>query len=137
MIGIVGNSFCYLCRTSAIMCFCVSEVHLSLWPQKKNNNCLDHTNEHFKLKNMFLKNFYCEYCGQLFKSVRELTRAGLCVRHPDGPVRGKHKLYEGTEKTVYTCKYCGAEARTIDRLTSSFCMHHPAGHNRGRHAPAL
>ena len=86
---------------------------------------------------MFPKNFYCEYCGQLFKSVSELMRAGLCVRHPDSPVRGKHKLYEGTEKTVYTCKYCGAEARTIDRLTSSFSVHHPAGHNRGRHAPAL
>ena len=83
------------------------------------------------------QNFYCEYCGKSFTSVSQLTRAGLCARHPDGPVRGKHKLYEGTEKTVYTCKYCGAQARTIDRLTSSFCVHHPKGHNRGRHAPAL
>ena len=65
------------------------------------------------------RKYYCAYCGQFFKSVSELTRAGLCARHPDGPVRGKHKLYEGAEKTVYTCKYCGMEARTIDRLTSS------------------
>ena len=88
-------------------------------------------------QNMPLKNFYCAYCGQSFSSVSQLTRAGLCTRHPDGPVRGKHKLYEGSEKAVYTCKYCGVEAQTIDRLTSSFCVHHPAGHNRGRHAPAL
>ena len=88
-------------------------------------------------RDMNNRNFYCEYCGRPFKSVSELTRAGLCTRHPDGPARGKHKLYEGTEKAVYTCKYCGAEARTIERLTSSFCVHHPKGHNRGRHAPAL
>ena len=40
------------------------------------------------------KNFYCAYCGQSFSSVSQLTRAGLCTRHPDGPVRGKHKLYD-------------------------------------------
>ena len=70
---------------------------------------------------------YCAYCGQSFKSVSELTRAGLCARHPDGPVRGKHKLYEGTEKSAYTCKYCGAEARTIDRLTASTCVRTRSG----------
>lgn len=49
------------------------------------------------------KNFYCAYCGKSFSSVSQLTRAGLCARHPDGPVRGGHKLYEGSEKAVYTC----------------------------------
>ena len=83
------------------------------------------------------RKYYRAYCGQSFKSVSELTRTGLCARHPDGLVRGKHKLYEGTEKTVYTCKYCGTEARTIDRLTSSTCVHHPKGPNRGHHEPAL
>lgn len=88
-------------------------------------------------RNMSNGKCYCAYCGQSFKSVSELTRAGLCARHPDGPLRGKHKLYEGTEKTAYTCKYCGAEARTIDRLTASTCLHHPKGHHRGHHEPAL
>ena len=80
---------------------------------------------------------YCAYCGQSFTSVGQLTRAGLCARHPDGAVRGKHKLYEGTEKSVYTCKYCVAQARTIDCLTASICVYHPKGHNRGRHEPTL
>lgn len=46
---------------------------------------------------------YCEYCGKKFASVRQLTSA-TCVRHPDGPNKGRHKLYEGTEKSEYTCK---------------------------------
>lgn len=70
-------------------------------------------------RNMSNGKCYCAYCGQSFKSVSELTRAGLCARHPDGPVRGKHKLYEGTEKTASTC------------------VHHPKGHHRGHHEPAL
>ena len=83
------------------------------------------------------RKYYCAYCGQSFKSVSELTRVALCARHRDCPVRGNHKLYERTDKTVYICLYCGMEARTIDRLTSSTCVHHPKGHNRGHHEPAL
>ena len=113
----------YLCRHETDNC--------SIAPRMNHLSETNHTQK------MSIPTCYCAYCGRPFKSVSELTRAGLCTRHPDGPVRGGHKLYEGSEKAVYTCKYCGAQERTIDRLTSSFCVHHPKGHNRGRHAPAL
>lgn len=43
------------------------------------------------------KNYYCEYCGKKFPDVRTLT-SGTCTYHPDGSNKGRHKLYEGTEK---------------------------------------
>ena len=49
------------------------------------------------------KNYYCEYCGHKFREVRILVAAS-CHRHPDGSGKGKHKLYEGSEKSRYTCR---------------------------------
>jgi len=79
---------------------------------------------------------YCEYCGYSASSVSGLT-SGWCSRHPDGSNKGKHKLYEGGEKTKYTCKYCGYGASSISGLTSGWCSRHPAGSNKGKHLPAL
>lgn len=81
-----------------------------------------------------MANFYCEYCGQKYNSVATLT-ALSCTRHPDG--RGKHKLYEGSEKSQYTCKYCGYQYRDLITLTALSCPRHPDGSNKGKHAPAL
>lgn len=36
-----------------------------------------------------MANYYCEYCGQKYSDVRNLT-ANSCSRHPDGPNKGKH-----------------------------------------------
>ena len=80
--------------------------------------------------------FYCEYCGHSASSVQSLT-ASSCYRHPKGPNKGRHKLYEGGEKSKYTCKYCGHQASSIQTLISSSCFRHPDGPNKGRHAPAL
>ena len=66
-------------------------------------------------------NFYCEYCGRKFISVRGLT-AEHCYRHPSGANKGFHKLYEGSEKSQYICKYC---------------RRHPNGAYKGFHTPAL
>ena len=55
-----------------------------------------------------MANFYCEYCGSKYSSVSSLTSCS-CFRHPDGPNKGKHKLYEGSEKAQYVCKYCGSK----------------------------
>lgn len=82
------------------------------------------------------KYYYCEYCGHRFPSVRLLTSA-LCVRHPDGPNKGRHKLYEGTEKSEYTCKYCGKKFPSIMMMTAAPCVNHPKGTNKGNHSPAL
>lgn len=80
--------------------------------------------------------YYCEYCGHRFTSVRLLTSA-TCPRHPDGSNKGRHKLYEGTEKKQYTCKYCGHKFPSIMVMTGGTCVNHPKGSNKGRHAPAL
>ena len=81
-------------------------------------------------------NYYCEYCGYKADDARVLVMLN-CHRHPAGPMKGRHKLYEGTEKSVYTCKYCGFRARSIKTLTSLNCFRHPAGSMKGKHSPAL
>ena len=80
--------------------------------------------------------FYCEYCGQEYSNVRSLC-AGSCLRHPNGPLKGKHKLYEGTEKAKYTCKFCGQQYGNLRTLTSISCLRHPNGPLKGKHSPAL
>ena len=83
-----------------------------------------------------MANFYCEYCGTKFSSVSNLTTYSCC-RHPDGPGKGRHKLYEGMEKSQYICKYCGNKFNSISGLTSYYCSKHPTGAKRERHSPAL
>ena len=83
-----------------------------------------------------VKNYYCKYCGRKTTSVNSLT-ASLCQRHPDGPAKGRHALYEGGKKSTYTCKYCGRKSSSIASLTSSKCQRHPNGSQKGRHEPTL
>ena len=83
-----------------------------------------------------MANFYCEYCGQKYSSVSNLTGSS-CSRHPNGHGKGKHKLYEGAEKSQYVCKYCGQKYSSISSLTGSSCSRHPNGPGKGKHAPAL
>ena len=83
---------------------------------------------------MEMANYYCKHCGQRFSSVAALT-AQPCVRHPNG--RGKHELYEGSEKSQYTCKYCGQKFSTINGMTAQPCVRHPNGPGKGKHSPAL
>ena len=80
--------------------------------------------------------FYCKYCGHKASSVSSLT-ASLCMRHPNDPGKGKHALYEGSEKEQYMCKYCGRKATSISSLTASKCIRHPNGPAKGNHEPAL
>lgn len=81
-------------------------------------------------------NHYCKYCGARAPSIASLTGSS-CPRHPNGPNRGKHGLYEGAEKSRYECRYCGAGAPSIASLTGSSCPRHPSGANKGKHEPAL
>jgi len=83
-----------------------------------------------------MANFYCKYCGAKYSSVSSLT-SGTCSRHPLGVNKGKHALYEGSEKTQYTCKYCGAKYTSLASLTAGTCSKHPNGVNKGKHEPAL
>ena len=83
-----------------------------------------------------MSKYYCEYCGHEAIGVSVLV-GQPCVKHIDGPNKGKHKLYEGSEKSQYTCKYCGKQASSIKNLVSQPCQKHPDGANKGRHAPAL
>jgi len=83
-----------------------------------------------------MANFYCEYCGQKHSSVSSLT-SGSCFRHPSGSNKGKHSLYQGSEKSQYVCRFCGQKHSSISSLTSGSCFRHPNGANKGKHAPAL
>jgi len=83
-----------------------------------------------------MANYYCEYCGTKASSVASLT-SSTCQRHPNGPHKGKHKLYEGIEKNKYTCKYCGQTFSSISSLTASTSQRHPNGPHKGKHVPAL
>jgi hypothetical protein len=83
-----------------------------------------------------MANYQCRYCGTKASSVSSLT-ASSCNRHPNGSYKGKHVLYEGSEKSQYTCKYCGSKASTISSLTASSCNRHPDGSYKGKHEPAL
>lgn len=83
-----------------------------------------------------MADFFCEYCGTKAQSVSQLTGSN-CARHPDGAQKGKHKLYEGSEKPQYTCRYCGTKMASISSLTGSYCGRHPKGPQKGQHAPAL
>lgn len=83
-----------------------------------------------------MANFYCEYCGTKASSVSSLT-INSCSRHPAGANKGKHKLYEGSEKSLYVCKYCGTKSPCISSLTINSCTRHPERANKGKHAPAL
>ena len=80
--------------------------------------------------------FYCKYCGHKASSVMSLT-SSLCIRHPNGPCKGRHVLYEGGEKEQYMCKHCGKKATSIATLTSSLCIRHPNGPCKDKHEPAL
>lgn len=73
--------------------------------------------------------YYCELCGEDFPSVQYLTM-NTCFKNNGG----KHKLYEGSEKSEYTCKYCGLRTYSIKSLVMNRCHKNPVG---DRHAPAL
>ena len=79
---------------------------------------------------------YCKYCGTPFNDIRTLTFS-TCPRHPDGAYKGKHALYEGSEKSEYFCKFCGNKFRDLRTLTFSTCPRHPSGPYKGKHEPAL
>lgn len=79
-------------------------------------------------------NYYCEYCGSKYPSISSLTN-GSCARHPNGSNKGRHKPYEGDEKSQYACKYCGTKHPSISSLTNGWCARHPDGYNKGRHVP--
>jgi hypothetical protein len=83
-----------------------------------------------------MANFYCEYCGSRYQNVQSLT-GGSCPKHPSGPSKGKHSLYQGSEKSKYTCKYCGSQYSSIQAMTAGSCPRHPLGASKGRHTPAL
>ena len=83
-----------------------------------------------------MSNFYCINCGFKSNSVSSLTNLS-CIRHPLGPGKGNHILYEGSEKAQYVCKYCGFKATSIAALTNLSCLRHPNGAGKGKHSPAL
>jgi DNA-directed RNA polymerase subunit RPC12/RpoP len=83
-----------------------------------------------------MSNYYCKYCGTKNTNLNSLT-ANPCPRHPLGPNKGKHVLYEGSEKAKYQCKFCGTDNSSLAALTANPCSRHPLGANKGKHEAAL
>ena len=83
-----------------------------------------------------MSNFYCKYCGRKFSTVASLA-VQSCSNHPDGMAKGKHSLYQGTEKSQYTCCYCGRTFSSIMSMAAQNCSYHPNGMGKGMHSPAL
>ena len=81
-------------------------------------------------------NYYCKHCGTKASSIASLTGA-TCFRNPAGANKGKHALYQGTEKPKYECKHCGTSNPSLASLTAAACFRHPLGANKGKHEPAL
>ena len=80
--------------------------------------------------------YYCKHCGTSSSSISSLT-AQPCGRHPLGNNKGRHELYEGSEKSKYNCKFCGSSSYSISGLVAQPCGRHPNGNNKGYHEPAL
>ncbi|HOQ31179.1 MAG TPA: hypothetical protein PLA12_01575 [Candidatus Hydrogenedens sp.] len=80
--------------------------------------------------------YFCKYCGKQSTNVQSLT-SSLCVRHPNGPGKGKHVPYEGETKNEYICKFCGRKFSSIQTMSANFCLRHPNGSGKGRHEPML
>ncbi len=115
------------------MCEIIYEVQAT--HNHTDNKFMSETSHNTNFKqNKTMSNYYCEYCGLKFQSVYALTSAN-CGRHPNG--QGKHKLYEGSEKSTYICKYCGLKFSSIYSMTSILCQRHPNGQGKGKHSPAL
>jgi hypothetical protein len=74
------------------------------------------------------ENFYSKWCGAKHPSVVSLTNSS-CSKSPSK----KHELYEGSEKSQYTCKYCGTKHPSLTSLTNSSCSKSP----NKKHQPAL
>lgn len=80
--------------------------------------------------------YRCKYCGKQATSVQSLT-SSACIRHPNGPGKGRHMPYEGDDKTEFVCKYCGKIFSSIASMSANFCLRHPNGPGKGRHEPML
>lgn len=106
--------------------------HECCWPGQQSP--VANLSKRGSLKNM--NNYYCKHCGTKHSSIQSLT-SGSCSRHPLGPNKGKHALYEGSEKSKYQCKFCGTPYSSLSSLTAASCSKHPSGANKGKHEAAL
>lgn len=79
-----------------------------------------------------MSDYYCKHCGTKSSSISSLT-TGNCIRHPAGAHKGKHALYEGSEKSRYECKFCGTGFPNLSSLTTGLCIRHPSGSHKGKH----
>ena len=77
----------------------------------------------------------CKYCGAEARDARTLL-SSPCPKHPSGFAKGKHALFEGEAREVYTCVYCGQTAKSVRALVTSPCPKHPDGFAKGKHMPA-
>lgn len=73
--------------------------------------------------------YNCEYCETASSSISTLV-ASPFHRYPLGINKGKHRLYEKSEKSKYDSKYYGTSLFSLQSLTASPCYRHPNGANK-------
>ena len=56
-----------------------------------------------------------------------------CLKNRVGSTIGHHVLYEGGEKSIYTCRYCGKQYSSIKDMVFNSCPRREFGE---KHAPA-
>ena len=71
-----------------------------------------------------------KHVGDLVPNLGKASRIYEYAKNPDGK---KHELYEGSEKSQYTCKCCGSKYSSLSSLTSSSCSKSPTK----KHQPAM
>lgn len=69
------------------------------------------------------QNYYCKYCGTKNSSISALT-SNACSMNPS---KGKHALYEGSEKAQYSCKLCGTKNSSMSALVHNHCSRNSNG----------
>ena len=70
-----------------------------------------------------MPNYLCKFCGTKMSSISALT-TNSCSMNPN---KGKHVLYEGSEKAQYSCKHCGTKNSSFSALVHNSCSRNSDG----------
>ena len=82
--------------------------------QQEEERANQRNNSFFNYNQSSRPHFYCELCGAEYSNATDLLN-NSCLKNKVGSTIGRHVLYEGGEKSIYTCRYCGKQYSSIKR----------------------
>ena len=77
--------------------------------QQEEERAIQRNNSLFNYNQSSQPHFYCELCGAEYSNPKDLLN-NSCLKNKVGSTIGRHVLYEGGEKSIYTCRYCGEKS---------------------------